>query len=226
MYKMAAEFSTYQQLKSQIRSFDMIAVKGAGLGDFPVYIAYKISDRPADFTHVLFCVQGSSFPKESQYYHPDRLYALEANLDTGGVALIELEDRLKILALRSPVISWCRLQEPIDIEPEKLQKLIVEFTNYEYDVNPIIGAATVIPLLRLVRDKIIYPFRKVRSSTPCINCSQLVAQIMHKLGRIDESVLIADVLPIDLILLDKSSAENKDRVFPALWDVPVPFTLT
>jgi hypothetical protein len=225
MYNMSTELHTYSQLKSQIRTFDVIAIKGAGLSDFPVYIAYKISDRPADFTHVLFCIQGSSFPKESVHYHPDRLYALESNIDTGGVVLIELENRLNILALRSNVISWCRLQELIELEPERLEKLVVEFTAYEYDVNPIIGAATVIPLWRLVRDNIIYPLRKATHAKPSINCSGLVAQIMYNLGKIDDSISIADVLPIDLILLEKSS-ENKERSFPALWNVPIPFTLT
>jgi hypothetical protein len=90
--------------------------------------------RKYDFCHAMICLRGDSFPETCEWYHPYKCYVLESNIDTFGVRLIDLDVRIKKYR-NIKKIAYSKIINPIQITPEKLEKLVRSVIGAKYDYS-------------------------------------------------------------------------------------------
>jgi hypothetical protein len=201
-------------------TFDIIVMRRSALNHQIINLGSHINCGYSEYGHIVMCIRGDSFPTTSPYYDPKQIYALEA---TGtDVQFLPLEESIASSSKGLERIAWCRLRPECrpHIRPERFNDIFHQQLKRQYDMNPVVLAATIMPLLRPLRDHVIYPFRKlIGTHDKNTQCVQISVDMMKSVGCVPDSVSSVNLMPTS-IMTNPATRESYagDDVFPAIWE--------
>jgi hypothetical protein len=237
----------FGDISGQIQTFDLILFRGGDFVSGAIADIEEAYVGVRDFTHSGIAVRAKDISKTSDLWRSgdDTLYVFESTAsgqlvdgvsavtDRRGHLGVQLRDMSQVVKHYDvkPItrMAWLPLQETVRsaIPPRIVDSVLERYMNVTYAVSCIDLAAAASPLVRKVRD--CWLFRKARSvfcrfcccgaqPNTWLFCSELCAQIYKDIGVFPDSLVPADVMPVDFLpeetspLLASSSTTARNTV--------------
>lgn len=223
---------TYEIIKSQLKSFDLIAFRGSEFVSNTISKIETFEDGTdmGKFTHVGIIIKGDIFPISSHLYDPNITYLFESTMSgnlNGGVLDVNGESFLGVQLRRFDEIvksvnnnhkaymALCKLKNEyyLNIDFNKWDEIYEKYNGAKYDINCIDLLASTFKCLRWLRK--ICSFCCCKHEKPWMFCSELVATIYQDLKIIPDNIDARNVIPCDLIYQTNN--------FPDILEKPIMF---
>lgn len=218
----------YSEIASQMQTFDLILFKGGDFVSKTIAQIEDAYTGVNDFTHAGMVIRAKDLEKFSPLWRPgdDTVYVFESTAsgklvdgvqsvaDNRGHLGVQLRDMAQVVRHYDikPItrMAWLPLQDSIrsKIPPHMVNTVLDRYMFTSYDASCIDLAAAASPLVRKMRD--CWLFRKIRNCFCCLFCcgaqpntwlfcSELCAQIYKDIGVFPQSLVPADVMPVDFL---------------------------
>lgn len=230
------------EVRSKIRSFDIIMVLGNGIFSKVIQLAEKLTIGGDNYSHCGMCIRADDFPQDSIYYREDTIYILEAltfisdgvpavpGTPSTGVQLRYLDDVIHANNHVNGVsVAWMPLMDEHRpaVTGEKLVEICHKYLGSSYTYSPYILLAAAFRLLRCCSPLLTCLIKYKYNGREPQFCSKVIASVLQDCGTLPESIKAANTLPMDFVPspYDPSRTYDSDSEIPLIYKNPVPIVL-
>lgn len=223
----------FGEIANKVQTFDLFLFRGGDFVSGAIADVEEACVGVRDFTHAGIAIRAKDFYMTSPLWRPgdDTLYVFESTasgkfvdgvnsvVDNKGHLGVQLRDMARVVDHydNSPTtrMAWMPLQDSVRAHIDvRIANVVVEkYMRTSYDASCVNLVAAASPFARKIRDSRL--FRKIRSalckycccgSQPdtWLFCSELCAQIYKDIGVFPDSVVSADVMPVDFMPEEKA----------------------
>lgn len=233
----------YNEIRSQIRSFDMIAFRGNDFVSDAISKVESYENGYGEYTHVGMIILGDMFPIDSYLHDPNKIYVFEStmsgslgdgvkNVDSKSFLGTQLRDFDLVIANydnhEKTQIAWCQLKQEYrpNISMENWISIFNKYNKIRYDANCITLISSASKCMRYFKK-----FLNILYCCWCCNknlqfCSELVTNLYKELGVLNKNVQSEHVIPSDYFASsnDPSKTYDMDKEIPVLFNKYVKIT--